>query len=181
VLQSVAQRVTDEAESQFVSSSPPKQGELQALVKQKHVLEQTVDAYDKAISGQGHSQSRRLAVAAQHVVLQAARTVLADRTVAIGSVTAPQAETVAIQSVSVSELTDTTQDAIAMAVKLNGTTSNEVDIIVAATSILKSRTPTHETPGVTSPTHIQASSAVSTSRIASAFPPSSLSTLPEYV
>lgn len=176
MLQSVAQRVTDEAESQFVSPLPPKQGELQALVKQKHVLEQTVEAYDKAISGHGHSQSRRLAVAAQHVVLQAARTVLADRT---GSVAAPQAETVGIQSVSVSELTDTTQDAIAMAVKLNGTTSNEVDIIVAATSILKARTP-NDTPGIISPTHIQASN-VATPRIASTFPPSGLSTLPEYV
>jgi len=177
VLQSVAQRVTDEAESQFVSALPPKQGELQALVKQKHVLEQTVEAYDKAISGHGHSQSRRLAVAAQHVVLQAARTVLADRT---GGVAVPQAETKGIQSVSVSELTDTTQDAIAMAVKLNGTTSNEVDIIVAATSILKARTPTHDAPGVISATHIQASNVVPP-RIASAFPPSGLSTLPEYV
>ena len=182
MLQSVAQRVTDEAESQFVSILPPKQGELQALVKQKHVLEQTVEAYDKAISGQGHSQSRRLAVAAQHVVLQAARTVLADRTVAVNvsGVTAPQAEAVGIQSVSVNELTDTTQDAIAMAVKMNGTTSNEVDIIVAATSILKARTSTHETSGVISPTIIQASNTVP-SRIATTFPPSPLSTLPEYV
>jgi len=178
VLQSVAQRVTDEAETQFVSTLPPKQGVLQALVKQKHVLEQTVEAYDKAISGQGHSQSRRLAVAAQHVVLQAARTVLADRTVAINSVTAPQAEAVGIQSVSVSELTDTTQDAIAMAVKINGTTSNEVDIIVAATSILKARTSTHDT---SPPTLIQASNTVPSSRIATTFPPSPLSTLPEYV
>ena len=181
MLQSVAQRVTNEAESQFVSTLPPKQGELQALVKQKHVLEQTVEAYDKAISGQGHSQSRRLAVAAQHVVLQAARTVLADRTVAVSGVTAPQAEAVGIQSVSVSELTDTTQDAIAMAVKMNGTTSNEVDIIVAATSILKARTSTHETSGVISPTIIQASNTVPSSRIATTFPPSPLSTLPEYV
>ena len=109
------------------------------------------------------------------------RTVLADRTVAISGVTAPQTETVGIQSVSVSELTDTTQDAIAMAVKMNGTTSNEVDIIVAATSILKARTPTHETPGVISPTLIQASNTVPSSRIASTFPPSALSTLPEYV
>src|ERR1700678_869477 len=107
-----------------------------------------------------------------------------DRTIAVGSsVTAPKAETVGIQSVSVSELTDTTQDAIAMAVKLNGTASNEVDIIVAATSILKSRaSSTHETPGVISPTtHIQTSNAVPPSRIASAFPPSGLSTLTEYV
>ena len=173
--------MTDEAASQFVSTLPPKQGELQALVKQKHVLEQTVDAYDKAISGQGHTQSRRLAVAAQHVVLQAARTVLADRTVTVGGgVTAPQAEPVGIQSVSVSELTDTTQDAIAMAVKMNGTTSNEVDIIVAATSILKARTSTHETSGIISPTIIQASNPVPSSRIATTFPPSPLSTLPEY-
>lgn len=174
--------MTDEAETQFVSTLPPKQGELQALVKQKHVLEQTVEAYDKAISGQGHSQSRRLAVAAQHVVLQAARTVLADRTVASNGVTAPQAEAVGIQSVSVSELTDTTQGAIAMAVKMNGTTSNEVDIIVAATSILKARTSTHETSCVISPpTLIQASNTVPSSRIATTFPPSPLSTLPEYV
>ncbi|KAF8163464.1 hypothetical protein B0H34DRAFT_781171 [Crassisporium funariophilum] len=182
VLQSVAQRVTDEAESQFVSASPPKQGELQDLVKQKHVLEQTVDAYDKAISGQGHLQSRRLAVAAQHVVLQAARTVLADRTVAIGGVPAPQTETVSIQSVSVSELTDTTQDAIAMAVKMNGTASNEVDIIVTATSILKSRTPVHETPsGVLTTQAHPVSTAVPPSRITSTFPSSNLSTLAEYV
>ncbi|KAJ3510287.1 hypothetical protein NLJ89_g4764 [Agrocybe chaxingu] len=173
VLQSVAQRVTDEAESQFVSASPPKQGELQDLVKQKHVLEQTVDAYDKAISGQGHLQSRRLAVAAQHVVLQAAKTVIADRTIATGGIPTPQVETVAIQSVSVSELTDKTQDAIAMAVKMNGTASNEVDIIVTATSILKSQTPMLDnTPPVVAPPPV-------VPRVA-AFPASNLTTLPEY-
>ncbi|CAA7271555.1 unnamed protein product [Cyclocybe aegerita] len=173
VLQSVAQRVTDEAESQFVSASPPKQGELQDLVKQKHVLEQTVDAYDKAISGQGHLQSRRLAVAAQHVVLQAAKTVIADRTIATGGIPTPQVETVAIQSVSVSELTDKTQDAIAMAVKMNGTASNEVDIIVTATSILKSQTPMLDnSPPVVAPPPV-------VPRVA-AFPTSNLTTLPEY-
>ena len=60
MLQNVAQRVTDEAESQFVATSPPKQ-EMHALVKQKHVLEQTVNAYDRALSGHGHLQARRLA------------------------------------------------------------------------------------------------------------------------
>ena len=177
VLQSVAQRITDEAESQFVSASPPKRGELQDLVKQKHVLEQTVHAYDKAISGQGHTDSRRLAVAAQHVVLQAAQTVVAGRSV--GGAPTPQAEKTPIQSVSVSELTDKTQDAIAMAVKRIGTASNEVDIIVTATSILKSQTPAPtgvpppqpRTQAVTSPSRV----------IIPTYPPSNLSPLPEYV
>ncbi|KDR73502.1 hypothetical protein GALMADRAFT_227953 [Galerina marginata CBS 339.88] len=181
VLQNVAQRVTDKAESQFVSASPPKEGELQDLVKQKHVLEQTVHAYDKAISGQGHMDSRRLAVAAQHVVLQAAQTVIADRTVASGGVPTPQAETVAIQSVSVNELTNKTQDAIAMAVKMNGTASNEVDIIVTATSILKSQTPVMDSPTGTIPPPARVPPpGAPPSRIASAFPPSNLAPLPEY-
>jgi hypothetical protein len=140
VLQSVAQRVTEEAESQLVSASPPKPNELQDLVKQKHVLEQTVDAYDKAISGHNPSQDRRLAVAAQNVVVQAAHTVIADRTVASGGIPVQQSETTAIKSVTVSELSDATQVAIAQAVKREGSASTEVDIIVAATSILKSRT-----------------------------------------
>jgi len=174
VLQNVAQRVTDEAESQFVASSPPKQGEIHALVKQKHVLEQTVNAYDRALSGHGHLQSRRLAVAAQHVVLQAAQTIVADKTVAVGGVTNSE-----VESVSMHELTDKTQDAIAMAVKMNGPTSNEVDIIVTATSILK-----HATPAVTTPPPPSRlpMAGPSTPRIASTFPPStSLSTLPEHV
>lgn len=141
MLQSVAQRVTEEAASQFVSASPPKQSDFQDLVKQKHVLEQTVEAYDKAISGNNPVQSRRLAVAAQNVVVQAAHTVIADRTVASGGVPIQQSETSAIKSVTVTELSDATQDAIAQAVKREGTASTEVDIIVAATSILKSRTP----------------------------------------
>lgn len=181
VLQNVAQRVTDKAESQFVSASSPKGGELQDLVKQKHVLEQTVHAYDKAISGQAHIDSRRLAVAAQHVVLQAAQTVIADRTVASGGVPTPQTETVAIQSVSVNELTNKTQDAIAMAVKMNGTASNEVDIIVTATSILKSQTPVIESPTVAIPPQPRiAPPGATPSRIVSAFPPSNLASLPEY-
>jgi hypothetical protein len=132
--------VTEEAESQFVSASPQKPNELQDLVKQKHVLEQTVHAYDKAISGQSPTQDRRLAVAAQNVVVQAAHTVIADRTVASGGIPVQQSESTAIKSVTVSELSDATQDAIAQAVKREGSASTEVDIIVAATSILKSRT-----------------------------------------
>jgi hypothetical protein len=118
--------VTEEAESQFVSASPQKPNELQDLVK--------------AISGQSPTQDRRLAVAAQNVVVQAAHTVIADRTVASGGIPVQQSESTAIKSVTVSELSDATQDAIAQAVKREGSASTEVDIIVAATSILKSRT-----------------------------------------
>ncbi|KAF8077826.1 hypothetical protein FPV67DRAFT_1662613 [Lyophyllum atratum] len=146
VLQSVAQRVTEEAHTQFVSASPPKASDFQELVKQKQVLEHTVDAYDKAItrSGDNPQQSRLLAVAAQNVVVQAAHTVIADRTVASGGVPHQQSETVAIKSVTVTELSDATQGAIAAAVKQKGNDSTEVDIMVAATSILKSRTATAE-------------------------------------
>lgn len=191
VLQSVAQRVTEEAESQFVSASPPKQGELQDLVKQKHVLEQTVNAYDKEISGQTHSQTRRLAVAAQNVVVQAAHTVIADRTAAIGGIPTQQSESAAMQSVTVTELSDATQDAIAMAVKRNGTASTEVDIIVAATSILKARTSgsppamLDPTPGTTTQqTRSHSAGAVPSRPILSltnGFPPNNLSSLSEYV
>lgn len=171
VLQNVAQRVTDEAESQFVATSPPKQ-EMHALVKQKHVLEQTVNAYDRALSGHGHLQARRLAVAAQHVVLQAAQTIVADRTVGVGGATTSEME-----SVSLHELTDKTQDAIAMAVKMNGPTSNEVDIIVTATSILKQATTVTTPP----PPSMNSRMAGPTTPRTSAFPlPTSLSTLPEH-
>lgn len=179
VLQNVVQRVTDEAESQFVAASPPKQGEIHALVKQKHVLEQTVNAYDKALSGHGHLQARRLAVAAQHVVLQAAQTIVADKTVAIGGLPTPE-----VESVSMHELTDKTQDAIAMAVKMNGPASNEVDIIVTATSILKQSTPA--TPAPPPPTVNQrlplTGPPSAAPRLANGFPaPPSLSTLPELI
>lgn len=132
VLQSAAQRVTQEAESQLVSASPPR-NDLQDLVKQKHVLDQTVDAYDKALSGQGRNETNILAVAAQNVVVQAAHKVYADR----GGGVPPQNEA-AIQSVTVGELTEVTQDAIAKAVKRNGTASTEVDIVVTAAGILRS-------------------------------------------
>ncbi|KXN92214.1 hypothetical protein AN958_08667 [Leucoagaricus sp. SymC.cos] len=133
VLQTAAQRVTQEAESQLVSSSPPR-NDFQALVKQKHVLDQTVDAYDKALSGHGQSEATILAVAAQNVVVQAAHKVYVDRG---GGVPPPQGEA-AIQSVTVGELTEVTQDAIAKAVQRNGTASTEVDIVVTAAGIIKS-------------------------------------------
>ncbi|KAG6860929.1 hypothetical protein C0995_005884 [Termitomyces sp. Mi166 len=151
VLQSVAQRVTEEAQSQ-IAQSPPE--DLQELVKQKEVLEHSMTAYDQAIthSVDNPPQSRMLAVAAQNVVVQAAHQVIADRAVASGTaIPPPQSEMVAIKSVTVMELSDATQGAIAAAVKQQGNGSTEVDIMVAATSILRSRTSTGELVPVVQP------------------------------
>ena len=131
-MQTAAQRVTQEAESQLVSVSP--KNNLHALVKQKHVLDQTVDAYDRALSGHCQDEASALAVAAQNVVVQAAQKVYADR--GGGGVPPPQGEA-AIQSVTVGELTEVTQDAIAKAVQRNGTASTEVDIVRTAAGIIK--------------------------------------------
>ncbi|PFH54209.1 hypothetical protein AMATHDRAFT_135274 [Amanita thiersii Skay4041] len=193
VLQQAAQKVTMEAKSQLVAGVPETQDSLEDLAKQKHVLEQTVDAYDKELSGQSHSQTRRLAVAAQHVVVQAAHTVIADKT---GGIVIPQSEVTAIQSVTLSELSEATQDAIAEAVKMKGTATNDVDIMITATSILKARAPNSPTTSVESlpsssnspvatnnvvPSPSQ-SPGLGTSRlnIGSGYTPN-LSSLPEYV
>jgi hypothetical protein len=146
VLQNVAQRVTEEAEHQLAPSMSmvPKTDSLQEIVKQKHVLDQTVEAFDKEMSGQSGMASKRLAIAAQQVVIQAAANVIADRNVSIGRAPVVPNKSTAVQRVSVGELTDATHDAIAAAVKNNGTGSTEVDIIVAAASILKAKAPSAE-------------------------------------
>src|SRR5882762_978555 len=83
VLTTAAQRVAQEAQSQVVASRQVEPGhELQALAKQQHVLTVTAQAVDKTVSGQGNPVTQSatvLAAAAQHVVLQAARQVAADR------------------------------------------------------------------------------------------------------
>jgi hypothetical protein len=131
VLQTAAQRVT-QAQSQLVFSPP--ENDYHNLVKQKYVLDQTVDAYDKALSGHGRNDGNMLAVAAQNVVVQAAHRVYVDR----GGGMPPIQGEAAIQSVTVGELTEVTQDAIAKAVERNGTSSTEVDIVVTAAGIIKS-------------------------------------------
>jgi hypothetical protein len=133
VLQTAAQRVT-QAQSQLVLASPPP-NDYHNLVKQKYVLDQTVDAYDKALSGHGRNDGNMLAVAAQNVVVEAAHRVYVDRG---GGVMPPIQGEAAIQSVTVGELTEVTQDAIAKAVKRNGTSSTEVDIVVTAAGIIRS-------------------------------------------
>ncbi|EAU88812.2 hypothetical protein CC1G_01185 [Coprinopsis cinerea okayama7 len=144
VLQTVAQRVNEEAHNQFASPENPKVGQLQEMAKSKQVLEQTVEAMDKELAGQAQMETKRLAIAAQQVVIQAAANVIADRNVSIGRAPVVPNKSTAVQRVSVNELSDATHDAIVQAVKTNGPASTEVDIIVTAASILKAQAPVGE-------------------------------------
>jgi hypothetical protein len=154
VLTSAAQRVAQEAQSQVIASlgpsNDPSGHELQALAKQQHVLTMTAAAYDKEITGSAQrldgtpqSPSSALAQAAQQVVLQAARSVRADRSAAanVAAVAAggsPQAAT--SQPVTVNEVSVATQSAVAQAVEITGPLSSEVDVLKTATSLLQKQT-----------------------------------------
>ncbi|TFK30136.1 hypothetical protein FA15DRAFT_663500 [Coprinopsis marcescibilis] len=146
VLQAVAQRVTEEVESQAESPPLMKTGQP-TLVKSKEVLEQTVKAMDREMAGhENRPYSKRLAIAAQQVVIQAAANVIADRNVSIGRAPVVPNKSTAVQRVSVNELSDATHDAIVQAVETNPSTSNGVDIIVAAATILKAQAPVADQP-----------------------------------
>ncbi|KAF9500465.1 hypothetical protein BDN71DRAFT_1132559 [Pleurotus eryngii] len=135
VLTTAAQRVAHERQSHLVSAVHTEDNEIQDLVKQQHVLTRTASACDKEISGQVpplHDDTRALAVAAQSLVMTAAETVLADRTYVSGAPIAVEKN-----NITVNEVSAKTQDAVAQAVKLHGTQSTEVDIMMTATSILK--------------------------------------------
>ncbi|KAG2157230.1 hypothetical protein DEU56DRAFT_763573 [Suillus clintonianus] len=146
VLQSAAQRVAQEAQSQIISSAT--QGEhgpeLQALAKQQHVLTITAQAFDQEVTGQQRSEigpqaTTALAAAAQQVVFQAARQVVADRSAAVASqisagfTPSPDAAT----QVTVNEVSVATQSAVAQAVEITGPLSNEVDVLMTASSLLQ--------------------------------------------
>ncbi|KAG0699648.1 hypothetical protein DFH29DRAFT_808728 [Suillus ampliporus] len=146
VLTSAAQRVAQEAQSQIISSAT--QGEpgpeLQALAKQQHVLTITAQAFDQEVTGQQRSEigpqaTTVLAAAAQQVVFQAARQVVADRSAAVASqisagfTPSPDAAT----QVTVNEVSVATQSAVAQAVEITGPLSNEVDVLMTASSLLR--------------------------------------------
>lgn len=163
VLTSAAQRVAQEAQSQVIASLTPSEPigadvqalasqELQALAKQQHVL--TAAAIDMKTTSEQHqgssqSPSSVLAVAAQQVVLQAARSVRADRSAAAGI---PPSQSTAGQHVTVNEVSVATQSAVAQAVEITGPLSSEVDVLMTATSILQNhvRTPV-SLPGTFNP------------------------------
>ncbi|THU87229.1 hypothetical protein K435DRAFT_782527 [Dendrothele bispora CBS 962.96] len=141
VLQSVALRVTEAAHIQQMSTRLA--DDISTLVKQKQVVEQSLVAYDQALTGPTPPETHRLAVAAQAVVAEAAQSAVAPRAAAAGITPTPL---LAIQVASVGEMTDLAQEALAEAVKMQGVGSKDVDVIETTSSLLASRHPRpHET------------------------------------
>ncbi|KAI0064482.1 hypothetical protein BV25DRAFT_1762514, partial [Artomyces pyxidatus] len=144
VLTTAAQRVAQEAQSQVVAAGAPSEPghELQALAKQQHVLTVTAQAVDETVSAQGSSVSQPssvLAQAAQQVVLQAARSVAADRSAQVAAQISrglPQTQASTSQ-VTVNEVSVATQTAVAQAVEIAGPLSSEVDVLMTASSLLQ--------------------------------------------
>ncbi|KAL6298210.1 hypothetical protein BKA93DRAFT_744557 [Sparassis latifolia] len=142
VLTSAAQRVAQEAQSQVVASPNDAGPELQALAKQQHVLTVTAQAFNSKMAGDEEgsgTQSSLLTAAAQQVVLQAARQVVADRTVAAVSSGVVSPQTAASQ-VTVKDVSVATQSAVAQAVDMIGPLSSEVDVLMTASSLLQQQT-----------------------------------------
>ena len=139
VLTTAAQRVAQEAQSQVVASPNDVGHELQALAKQQHVLTVTAQAFK---AGSDHPEGsaahdNALAAAAQQVVLQAARQVASDRTVAaVAAGSQPPAQ----QQITVKEVSVATQSAVAQAVEMVGPLSSEVDVLMTAKSLLQQQT-----------------------------------------
>ncbi|KAJ7047011.1 hypothetical protein C8F04DRAFT_1062448 [Mycena alexandri] len=127
VLEGVVQRLTQETQ-------PP--GELS---RQKHLLEQTVNACldDYQHSGNAPEGTHELAVAGQNVVAQAAEYIV--RKAAPPGVVLPMpGNTSAMQNVNTEELVETTKDAIAEAVNASRGTSeiDELSILLIACRFL---------------------------------------------
>ncbi|KAI0637021.1 hypothetical protein C8Q77DRAFT_1049727 [Trametes polyzona] len=145
VLTTAAARVAEKAQSQVVASPNEAGPELQALAKQQHVLTVTAQAISSKMAGEvpegAVAQSNALTAAAQQVVLQAARQVVADRTVAAVSSGLPAAAAAAPQ-VTVKEVSVATQSAVAQAVGMVGPLSSEVDVLMTAKSLLQQQTRT---------------------------------------
>ncbi|KAF5373638.1 hypothetical protein D9758_000661 [Tetrapyrgos nigripes] len=139
VLQNVAQRVTEAAHIQQMSTRPTEN--ISTLVKQRQAVEQSLVAYDQALTGPTPPETHRLAVAAQAVVAEAAQSAVAPRAAAAGITPTPL---LAIQVASVGEMTDLAQEALAEVVKMQGVGSNNVDVIEATSSLLASRTRQHD-------------------------------------
>ncbi len=145
VLTTAAQRVAQEAQSQVVASPNEVGPELQALAKQQHVLTVTAQAISSKMAGEvpegAVAQSNALTAAAQQVVLQAARQVVADRTVAaVSSGFSSAVAASAVPQVTVKEVSVATQSAVAQAVDMVGPLSSEVDVLMTAKSLLQQQT-----------------------------------------
>ena len=159
VLNTAAQRVAQEAQSQVISSRTPSEPTpaLELLAKQQHVLTVTAQALDQTLD---HGATRvdvssqpshvlAMASAAQRVVLQAARTVTADRTALNNSMGVLAAQSTVQSQVTVNEVSVATQTAVAQAVGMAGPLSNEVDVLMTASSLLQQQE--RNTPPAPSP------------------------------
>jgi hypothetical protein len=147
VLNTAALRVAQEAQSQVISSRTPSEPTpaLELLAKQQHVLTVTADALGQTLDQGGATRADvasqpshvlAMASAAQHVVLQAARTVSADRAALNNSMGIQAPQTIQSQ-VTVNEVSVATQTAVAQAVGMAGPLSNEVDVLMTASSLLQ--------------------------------------------
>ncbi|KAI0032222.1 hypothetical protein K488DRAFT_8902, partial [Vararia minispora EC-137] len=145
VLTTAAQRVAQEAQAQVAGGVVEIDPGLQSLAKQQKVLTVTAQAVDKTVTEQGSIAAQPtnvLATAAQHVVLQAARQVAADRSAIAAaqmSVGLPPPQAAQAQ-VTVNEVSVATQTAVAQAVELTGPMSSEVDVLMTASSLLQQQT-----------------------------------------
>ncbi|KAJ4487815.1 hypothetical protein J3R30DRAFT_3695473 [Lentinula aciculospora] len=137
VLQNVAARVAEKTEVSLATFSA--MGNLNHLAKQRHAVEQSLAAYDLALIGPTPPETHRLAVAAQAVVAEAAQHAVAPRAAAAGITPTPS---LAIQVASIGEMTDLTQEALAAAVTMQGSGSNDLDVIQTTSNILAA----HKTP-----------------------------------
>ncbi|KAF9075147.1 hypothetical protein BDP27DRAFT_1315582 [Rhodocollybia butyracea] len=149
VLQNVAARVATETDVALVTQSP--MGNLNHLAKQKHAVEQGLTAYHRALNGFSAPETRRLAEAAQEVVAEAAQYAVADRA-ALANVN--PSDSLAISVASIGEMTDLTQEALAVAVTMEGSGSDDLDVIQTTSKLLKFN--------IRSPPHVPAYSSVST-------------------
>lgn len=161
VLTTAAQRVAQEAQSQVIASRTPSEptAALELLAKQQHVLTVTAQALDQTIdhggtgsrldNGTQPSHVLAMASAAQQVVLQAARTVTADRTAHNTSMGIQTPQSTVASQVTVNEVSMATQTAVAQAVGMAGPLSSEVDVLMTASSLLQQQA--RNTPPAPSP------------------------------
>ncbi|KAJ3775405.1 hypothetical protein FB446DRAFT_408263 [Lentinula raphanica] len=139
VLQNVAARVAEKTKTEVSIPSMSALDNLSHLAKQKDAVEHSLAAYDLALTGPTPPETHRLAVAAQAVVAEAAQHAVAPRAAAAGITPTPL---LAIQVASIGEMTDLTQEALAAAVTMQGSASNDLDVIETTSNILAA----HKTP-----------------------------------
>lgn len=172
VLTTAAQRVAQEAQSQVIASRTPSEPTpaLELLAKQQHVLTVTAQALDQTLDHGGNglrldvtpqpAHVLAMASAAQQVVLQAARTVTADRTALNTSMGIQTPQSTVASQVTVNEVSVATQTAVAQAVGMSGPLSSEVDVLMTASSLLQQQArhtpPVPSAPATLDPTQLMA-------------------------